>query len=58
MNNQKSQTTEETKDLPQELGKELQAALDQTAEDLNVSDLGVTVGVVTPEGKWSGDAVA
>ncbi|MFM2314420.1 MAG: hypothetical protein RLZZ04_3696 [Cyanobacteriota bacterium] len=52
--NQKSQTTEETKDLPQELGKELQAALDQTAEDLNVSDLGVTVGVVTPEGKWSG----
>jgi D-alanyl-D-alanine carboxypeptidase len=54
MNNQKSQTTDQTPDLPKELGKELQAALDQTAEDLNVSDLGVSVGVVTPEGKWSG----
>jgi D-alanyl-D-alanine carboxypeptidase len=54
MNNQKSQTTDQTQDLPKELGKELQAALDQTAQDLGVSDLGVSVGVVTPEGKWSG----
>ena len=56
MNNQKSQTTDQTEDLPKELGTELQAALDQTTEDLDISDLGVTVGVVTPEGKWSGAA--
>jgi D-alanyl-D-alanine carboxypeptidase len=56
MNSQESQTANQTQDLPKELGKELQASLDQTAKDLNLSDLGVSVGVVTPEGKWSGAA--
>ena len=40
--------------VPESLAQALQAALDQTAEDVGISDRGVSVGVVTPEGTWNG----
>ena len=40
--------------VPEDLAQELQAALTQTAEDLGLSDIGVSVGVVTPERIWTG----
>ncbi len=40
--------------VPESLAQALQAALDQTAEDVDISDRGVSVGVVTPEGTSNG----
>ncbi|MGK7916145.1 MAG: serine hydrolase domain-containing protein [Prochloraceae cyanobacterium] len=40
--------------VPESLAQELQAALAQTAEDVGISDRGVSVGVVTPAGTWTG----
>ena len=40
--------------LSQDLDQSLQAALTQTAQDINISDIGVSVGLVTPEGTWTG----
>lgn len=44
----------QTQEIPEELQQELESALKQTAQDLGVSDIGVSVGVVTPEGNWTG----
>ena len=40
--------------VPEDLAQELQAALKQTVEDVGISDIGVSVGVVTPDGTWTG----
>lgn len=36
------------------LGRILQLALEQASQDTNTSNIGVSVGVVTPNGKWTG----
>ena len=40
--------------VPEDLAQELQAVLTQTAEDVGISNIGVSVGVVTPDGTWTG----
>ncbi|MGK7953049.1 MAG: serine hydrolase [Xenococcaceae cyanobacterium] len=41
-------------EVPENLEHSLETALLQVAQDTNTSDIGVTVGVVTPEGTWTG----
>ena len=41
-------------EVSENLEHSLEAALLQAAQDTNTSDIGVTVGVVTPEGTWTG----
>ena len=41
-------------EAPDDLAQTLQATLEQTARDTNVPDIGVAIGVVTPEGTWTG----
>ena len=41
-------------EVSEALEHSLQAALLQAAQDTNTSDIGVTVGVVTPDGTWTG----
>lgn len=41
-------------DRPQDVEQKLQTALLQTARDTNTPDIGVSVGVVTPDLTWSG----
>ena len=41
-------------ELPEELEQKLQTALLQAAQDINSPDIGVSVGVVTPDVTWTG----
>ena len=41
-------------ELTEEASQELDLAIEQTDRDLGNSDIGVSVGVVTPEGTWAG----
>ena len=40
--------------IPEELRQKLELALNQTTQDLGISDIGVSIGVITPEGIWTG----
>ncbi|MGF1539498.1 MAG: serine hydrolase [Pleurocapsa sp.] len=40
--------------VSEDLAIQLQTALELTTEDVGLFDIGVTVGVVTPDGKWTG----
>lgn len=44
----------QTQQVSEPLAQKLQAALEQAAQDTNTPDIGVSVGVVTPVGKWTG----
>ncbi|VEP13768.1 Serine-type D-Ala-D-Ala carboxypeptidase [Hyella patelloides LEGE 07179] len=52
--NQIDSAENQTPELPENLEQKLETALLQTAQDINTPDIGVSVGVVTPEGKWNG----
>ena len=47
-------TNNQINNAPKYSAPELEAALTQTAEDLGLSDIGVSVGIVTPDGGWTG----
>ena len=47
-------TANQTQKVSKELEQKLQEALLQAAQDTNTPDIGVSVGVVTPEGTWTG----
>ncbi len=47
-------TANQTQEVSKELAQKLQTALLQAAQDTNTPNIGVSVGVVTPEGTWTG----
>lgn len=52
--NFKSATTNKTQQIPENLEKKLQIALKQATRDTNILDIGVSIGVVTPDSTWTG----
>ena len=52
MNNSNFISHESTQ-LPEEQSQELNSAIEQTDRDLGSSDIGTSVGVVTPDGTWT-----
>ena len=47
-------TNNQINNAPKYSASQLEAALTQTTEDLGLSDIGVSVGIVTPDGAWTG----
>lgn len=52
--NQIDSAENSTPGVPENLEQKLQKALSQAAQDTNTPNIGVSVGVVTPEGTWTG----
>ena len=44
----------QTQQILEALEQKLQTAIERAAQDTNTPDIGVSVGVITPEGQWTG----
>ena len=52
--NQELTSANQISELPEETDRELDLAISQTDRDLGSSDIAASIGVVNPDGKWTG----
>ena len=51
--NQEFTSASQISELPEDINRELDSAIAQTERDLGSSDIGASIGVVNPDGKWT-----